>query len=104
MVLAMAVVLWGASGILWLALTCLLVLMAVRELFQMVSFIKARSHDAIFLQIVTTGDSEKYVFFHACVNVAWDITTILIMPLLTMALLTITLLTMTKLTLGCHYF
>ena len=37
MVLTMAVVLWGASGILWLALTCLLVLMAIRELFQMVS-------------------------------------------------------------------
>ena len=36
MVLTMALVLWGASGILWLALSCLLALMALRELFQMV--------------------------------------------------------------------
>jgi len=37
MVLTIGVVLWGASGILWLALSCLLALMATRELFQMVS-------------------------------------------------------------------
>jgi len=47
MVLTMAFVLWGASGILWLALTFLLVLMAVRELFQMVSSIKVRSHVSV---------------------------------------------------------
>jgi hypothetical protein len=39
MVLTMGLVLWGASGILWLALSCLLALMVVRELFQMVRII-----------------------------------------------------------------
>lgn len=33
----MGLVIWGASGILWLALTCLLALMVFREFFQMVS-------------------------------------------------------------------